>query len=51
MLKSILNISGTKKLEKSAQKSVHGGYHPPFCFSDDDCPGNQRCIGGWLCAL
>lgn len=49
MLKSILNLSGAKLLEKSKQKTINGGYYPPFCNSNSDCPGG-RCVGGWMCS-
>ncbi|MFK7747909.1 MAG: hypothetical protein AB8B65_05950 [Kordia sp.] len=49
MLKNIENISGTKLIEKSKQKTIAGGNYPPFCTRDSDCPGG-RCVGGWMCA-
>ncbi|EDP94979.1 hypothetical protein U8527_08120 [Kordia algicida OT-1] len=49
MLKNITNLSGTKLIDKSTQKTIAGGNHPPFCNNDSDCPGG-KCIGGWMCA-
>jgi hypothetical protein len=49
MLKTITNLSETKIIKKSEQRTIAGGYYPPFCNSDSDCPGG-RCIGGWRCA-
>ncbi|WP_440067598.1 hypothetical protein [Tenacibaculum discolor] len=43
MKKSILSLG--KNLNKTEQKLVKGGYHPPYCNSNKDCGDGFICNG------
>ncbi|WP_046757991.1 hypothetical protein [Kordia jejudonensis] len=46
MLKNILQLDGTKKLDKNVQKEILGGRKAKECVSQANCTINQICQNG-----